>query len=134
MRPPRVGGEVKKEEPEDEKLEKKEEKEEGMEKSEQEGSFTKEDALFDDVGRDMIGADFTPDTNMGIEPTVDTPWPITPTSLELGDIPDLATFDLWFPGLYSRGVMDFDTVITRTAETMVSNPTVEGGGLRIPHK
>ena len=125
--------EVEKEEEESMPLGRKEEKGEKMEQEElRTPVFTKEEEdLSDGVSSDVLGCTRTGDTHDtsgDIEPEIDTPSPVTPTSVELDNIPASTNVDLGFSGVDSPGEMDFDTVVTRTAEVMVRNIPIEGGG------
>ena len=51
----------------------------------------------------------------GIKPEIITPYPLSPTSMTLDNSPESPAIDLGFSGLESPDEMDFDTVITRTA-------------------
>ena len=62
-----------------------------------------------------------PATFTCIEPQIETPCPASPTALNLGDIPESGDIDLGPPGVDSPDAMDFDTAITRAAETMAIN-------------
>ena len=108
---------------------KKEEKEEKREKLEwKESPFTEEEErLFDAIGNDEAETRRIADAGMEFESCLGTRTSVTPTSLELDNIPESSGPDLGFSGLASPDEMDFDTAISRTVETMRTGGTLDTG-------